>query len=118
MRKLPTGEPCAGEPPARFGGRGGREPFPTPIKRRYGLDSPCKVPLFLCMSSCCVGKSPNPQRAHGGGFRTYARTTGGPCQAPRPCNPLHGMAEVVRGPRLLDGKHEVIQASGSWADCQ
>src|SRR5262249_13866759 len=33
MRKLPTGEPCAGEPPARFGGRGGREPFPTPIKR-------------------------------------------------------------------------------------
>ena len=31
MRKLPTGEPCAGEPPARFGGRGGREPFPTPI---------------------------------------------------------------------------------------
>src|SRR5262249_39728362 len=31
MRKPPTGEPCAGEPPARFGGRGGREPFPTPI---------------------------------------------------------------------------------------
>ena len=24
MRKPPTGEPCAGEPPARFGGRGGR----------------------------------------------------------------------------------------------
>jgi len=23
MRKLPTGEPCAGKPPARFGGRGG-----------------------------------------------------------------------------------------------
>jgi len=22
MRKLSTGEPCAGEPPARFGGRG------------------------------------------------------------------------------------------------
>ena len=32
MRKLPTGEPCAGEPHARFGGRGRREPFPTPIK--------------------------------------------------------------------------------------
>ena len=31
MRKLPTGEPCAGEPHARFGGRGRREPFPTPI---------------------------------------------------------------------------------------
>lgn len=24
MRKPPTGEPCAGEPPTRFGGRGGR----------------------------------------------------------------------------------------------
>ena len=33
MRKPPTGEPCAGEPHARFGGRGGREPFPTPIDR-------------------------------------------------------------------------------------
>ena len=32
MRKPPTGEPCAGKPPARFGGRGGREPFPTPIQ--------------------------------------------------------------------------------------
>ena len=33
MRKPPTGEPCAGEPHARFGGRGRREPFPTPIGR-------------------------------------------------------------------------------------
>ncbi len=31
MRKPPTGEPCAGEPHARFGGRGGRASFPTPI---------------------------------------------------------------------------------------
>ena len=31
MRKPLTGEPCAGEPHARFGGRGGREPFSTPI---------------------------------------------------------------------------------------
>src|SRR5882724_12491502 len=30
MRKPPTGEPCAGEPHARFGGRGRRKPFPTP----------------------------------------------------------------------------------------
>ncbi|MBF0133467.1 MAG: TIR domain-containing protein [Magnetococcales bacterium] len=30
MWKPPTGEPCAGEPPARFGGRGD-EIFPTPI---------------------------------------------------------------------------------------
>jgi len=33
MRKPPTGEPCAGEPHARFGGRGRRKPFPTPINR-------------------------------------------------------------------------------------
>lgn len=32
MRKPATGEPCAGDPPARFGGRGGN--FPTPIERR------------------------------------------------------------------------------------
>lgn len=31
MRKLPTGELCAGEPHAQFGGRGGRGSFPTPI---------------------------------------------------------------------------------------
>ena len=31
MRKLPTGELCAGEPHAQFGGRGGRKSFPTPI---------------------------------------------------------------------------------------
>ncbi len=31
MRKPTTGEPCAGEPHARFGGRGGEHPFPTPI---------------------------------------------------------------------------------------
>jgi type I restriction enzyme M protein len=34
MRKPPTGEPCAGEPHARFGGRGRRKPFPTPIGSR------------------------------------------------------------------------------------
>ena len=32
MRKPLTGEPCAGEPHARFGGRGGRESFSTPIR--------------------------------------------------------------------------------------
>ena len=33
MRKPPTGEPYAGKPHVRFGGRGGRQPFPTPIGR-------------------------------------------------------------------------------------
>ena len=41
MRKPTTGEPCAGEPHARFGGRGGRKPFPTPIKEGgIGLNYP------------------------------------------------------------------------------
>ncbi len=30
-RHATVGEPCAGEPLARFGGRGGRESFSTPI---------------------------------------------------------------------------------------
>src|SRR5262245_30535490 len=34
MRQPPTGEPCAREPHARFGGRGRRKPFPTPIAQR------------------------------------------------------------------------------------
>ena len=33
MRKLPTGEPCAGKPPARFGGRGGAS-LPYPYRHR------------------------------------------------------------------------------------
>ena len=32
MRKPPTGEPYAGKPHVRFGGRGGLETFPTPIQ--------------------------------------------------------------------------------------
>ena len=32
MRKPSTGEPCAGKPHARFGGRGGLTAFPTPIE--------------------------------------------------------------------------------------
>jgi hypothetical protein len=32
MKKPPTGEPYAGKPPVRFGGRGRRKPIPTPIR--------------------------------------------------------------------------------------
>ena len=31
MWKPLTGEPYAGDPPVRFGGRGGQKTFPTPI---------------------------------------------------------------------------------------
>jgi hypothetical protein len=48
MRKLPTGEPCAGEPHARFGGRGRRKPFPTPIGPRQ--------PLFVLISGQLFSK--------------------------------------------------------------
>jgi len=37
MWKLTTGEPCAGEPPARFGGRGGESlpyPYGATMRRR------------------------------------------------------------------------------------
>src|SRR5688500_6434456 len=34
MRKPATGEPYAGKPLVRFGGRGGHKPFPTPIMGR------------------------------------------------------------------------------------
>ena len=34
MRKQLTGEPVAGELHTGFGGRGRRQPFPTPIRRR------------------------------------------------------------------------------------
>jgi len=37
MRKLPTGEPCAGKPHARFGGRGRRKPFPDPYQRYFEI---------------------------------------------------------------------------------
>src|SRR5712691_667188 len=37
MRELPTGEPYAGKPPVRFGGRGGVTPFPTPIGSEGGV---------------------------------------------------------------------------------
>src|SRR5215831_1790048 len=60
MRKLPTGEPCAGEPPARFGGRGGREPFPTPIKRKYGT---CAIFSLALNRSLRSGKTAIPHRA-------------------------------------------------------
>ena len=33
MKKPPTGEPYAGKPPVRFGGRGRRKPIPTPISK-------------------------------------------------------------------------------------
>src|SRR6202022_1218777 len=54
--QLPTGEPYAGKPPVRFGGRGGRQPFPTPIKLRNrdvlpvrGLRDACHMRL-PCLS--------------------------------------------------------------------
>ena len=48
MMKPPTGEPCAGEPHARFGGRGGRESFPTPIMSFWlGVLAPAQTPPAL-----------------------------------------------------------------------
>jgi hypothetical protein len=49
MRKPPTGEPCAGELHARFGGRGRRKPFPTPIKRGRFETCPYIRIAFACL---------------------------------------------------------------------
>ena len=45
MRKPPTGEPCAGEPHARFGGRGGAT-LPDP----YHPFHICKIAKVLILS--------------------------------------------------------------------
>ena len=44
MRKPSTGEPYAGKPPVRFGGRGGVKAFPTPISAP--LPPPCRIGLW------------------------------------------------------------------------
>ena len=61
MRKPPTGEPYAGKPPARFGGRGGREPIPTPIHDAHApLPSPRphgeRATIMLSSRSMIVGE--------------------------------------------------------------
>ena len=56
MLKPPTGEPYAGEPHVRFGGRGGGYPFPTPIpavgdsflRPLHGLDARFDCLRFQC----------------------------------------------------------------------
>jgi hypothetical protein len=53
MRKPATGEPCAGEPLARFGGRGGPNlpyPYRKPARRPgpwMAGSSPATAPLWL-----------------------------------------------------------------------
>ena len=43
IRKPSTGEPYAGKPPVRFGGRGGPKAFPTPIRGRSTRPLDCFV---------------------------------------------------------------------------
>lgn len=55
MRKLPTGEPCAGEPHSRFGGRGRRTPFPTSIAWGaliYSSNFWARTPVRLAIVDC------------------------------------------------------------------
>jgi hypothetical protein len=59
MRKPPTGEPHAGKPPVRFGGRGEPRLFPTPINaviestalqkhKHRGVGSPVSGAVVVC----------------------------------------------------------------------
>jgi len=65
MRKPPTGEPCAGEPHARFGGRGERKLFPTPIaddarnnqkllQALTGVPEDKRGARFVCVLALCA----------------------------------------------------------------
>ena len=70
MRKPLTGEPCAGDPHARFGGRGGRAPFSTPIGH---IDSPAAGAISLRQSYECWKSGADPiefAKEH----REFART--------------------------------------------
>ena len=54
--KLLTGELCAGEPHAQFGGRGGRQSFPTPIFGRSRLYATTRVEgAVLCSKRLFTG---------------------------------------------------------------
>ena len=70
MKKPPTGEPYAGKPPVRFGGRGRRKPIPTPIEKggvfsECGIKSnPLQSKIFIPMRITCVNAV-----AHKGGRR-------------------------------------------------
>jgi len=50
MRKLPTGEPCAGEPHARFGERGRRKPFPDPYQMPFKFTDSGSPPVFAAVA--------------------------------------------------------------------
>src|SRR6266566_1396420 len=51
MRQPPTGEPCAGKPPARFGGRGKDSFVPTPI---IAQGKPSGLPLETIQYGCAL----------------------------------------------------------------
>ena len=56
MRKQPTGEPVAGKPHTGFGGRGRREPFPTPIQR---WRCPARSKRREAATCCCASVTSN-----------------------------------------------------------
>jgi len=50
MRKPPTGEPYAGEPPVRFGGRGGAslpDPYQAAYNSNWGTTSDTDVDAYM-----------------------------------------------------------------------
>ncbi len=47
MRKPPTGEPCAGEPPTRFGGRGGPSGPSLPLSELECAKKPARLPVVF-----------------------------------------------------------------------
>src|SRR6516162_1282304 len=78
MRKPTTGEPCAGEPHARFGGRGGRKPFPTPIEKTLSAAGLVPRKHVGGAGDCAAGGAERPadDRTDGTAGRIAARGPG------------------------------------------
>ena len=60
MWKPSTGEPYAGKPPVRFGGRGGRKSFPTPIQAARRQHVAQEIHLLLGVALGVFTPLPNP----------------------------------------------------------
>src|SRR6266508_1432677 len=93
MKKPPTGEPYAGKPPVRFGGRGRRKPIPTPIRERLAKHN-------------IVTRS---ARRFSPGSRIFARTS---CSLVRDTSGHLFLKRVLpaarRGPRRI-GRFQIIE---------
>jgi hypothetical protein len=97
MRTSPTGEPCAGEPHARFGGRGGSKPS-LPLQHSHRG----------CLSGAPAGRAASSSVRPGG---EHHRSVGAFSARPRRCEPPPGTA--CRDARQRQGSPEAYVDQGA-----